>query len=271
MKYLYIPSLALFAALVFPLRTGGIVGNANNAGPKPSLSSSDIAISRAMAYTGFAKTQEFSLSKGNVEAVLTTPGEAAVKLMKDKSAGDSLWQVTLRDVRFTLIDKSRPFREQQHRDFTIWLDAVTGKLIRIHSRLVDTAGSVPRMPFYPELERLLVGNINDIYYGYPDTLPVLTLYDILQTAGSEPFNRKEITAYYVIQSRMGANPRPVWILDIGGVAPMERPNGGGSKTDWDINHMQRTLDPSSGAAFWFMFYTSGGLPVKDTLGGNDQK
>jgi len=70
---------------------------------------------------------------------------------------------------------------------------------------------------------------------------VYTLFDVMQNVVSEPFNKKEITVYYIIQSRMKSDPKPVWIVDIGGMPPLEVRQLG-SKTDYSLNHMQKVID-----------------------------
>jgi hypothetical protein len=239
--------------------------DSNSAKTISPLITPQAAVERALAYTGFDNTQELSVSKGNVEAMMTTPDKASVNLMRDKAGSDSLWQVTLKDVQFTLLDKSRPFREQQHRDFTVWLDAVTGKLIRIHSKLPDTVGCVKRKPFYIEMERLMVGNLSAAYHGYPDSLPGISLFDIMQTVVSEPFNKKEITAYYIIYSCYEIDNEPVWIVDIGGMPPFEARQLS-SKTDYSLNHMRKVIDPTNGGVHNFTYYGSLGILETDSTG-----
>lgn len=247
------------------LAAGVCLAGGECSSPGESLSTPEAAVERALIYTGFSKTQELSLSNGNAEAMKATMEGAMVNLMKDKMGSDSIWQVTLKDVRFSLLDRGRPFREQQHRDFTVWLDAVTGRLIRIHSKLPDTVGCIKRKPYYIDLERRLIANRDMDHYGYPDSLPAYSLFDVMQTVVAEPFNKKEITVYYVIQSRMKSEPKPVWIIHIGGIPPFEARQLG-SKTDYSLNHMQKIIDPSNGGMLSGLFYGSLGILETDTTG-----
>jgi hypothetical protein len=237
-----------------------------------AIAGAEDAIQQAIAYTGFAASQDPSILRLNSEIVKTTPMEAELNLLHRKGAADTIWHVILKDVKFTPRDKDRPSREQKMRDFHIWIDSRSGKLLRIWSELPDTIGAVKCKPFYIKLETMIQPSQSlSSYIGFPDSLPPQTLYDILQAVDSEPFNRPEIVAYYLLESTGGSTPEPVWVIDIRGVPPMGKLRVDESKSDWGHNHIRRVIGPPGSKSRPIAFYTSKDIPADDTLDKRDQK
>ena len=226
------------------------------------LASPESAISRAVTYAGF-HGQSFSPSKGNVQAALETPAVAGCPIVPNKGHGAAVWRVELKDVAFLPEYNKRVWPTQRTRDFTFWIDAGTGKLLRVYSGLPDTLISrVERKPYYVYYEGIREGrhdsDSNVIYHDFPDSLYNMTFCEAVASSASQPFDKGEITAYYITTTWFSKEPRPIWFVDVGGVPPSVK--GGGSHEDWNINHVEKLFDARIGA---------GGMVVAIRYGASD--
>jgi hypothetical protein len=70
---------------------------------------------------------------------------------------------------------------------------------------------------------------------------------VLSHGIGSPFLAKEIHGVYVMHSRMGSTPRPVWAITLRGLPPMAaRGSYGDTIPVWQRNHMRNVLDARSG-------------------------
>jgi len=226
------------------------------------------AIEKAVVYSAFTD-QAYSVAKGNVDVSMITPDVADCPLVRNGNYGHSIWKVKLNSVKNAQIGEDKATNDIRSRDFTFWIDAVSGKLLRVYSGLPDTTISkISRRPFYTYKERMkdesAERDSNIIFYDFPDSLYNMTFYEALKATIDNPFEKGEITAYYVNAAWYSEESRPLWIIDVSGIPPQPE---GGSSDDWNINHLEKVFDAriGPGGMIVAIYYTAQDWWRKESL------
>lgn len=225
--------------------------------PKAVLKKS-AAIARVLQLTGF------ETSPTNIVAErLTSPlPEDQIPFLWGQYSNKPVWRVKLTNVGFNLkspaVSVPGPYRNL--RTFTAVVEAETGQLICVKCKY---AGSVPDIR--PEASAAVQEKalqMNETYTDFPSDDPTISLVHALDAVPTNPRLAKEIDALYVLESRMGAAPRPVWMVTLRGIPPIEpRSTSSAGIHPWLLNRMRCAVDARTGK---LLFSTN--TPYPETAG-----
>lgn len=211
------------------------------------LADSQMAIQRGMDYLGISKGYDTATIFKRAISTLERTETQHLTLFPDKSVDTAVWRIEFKNIRL-------PETNQRSRDFQVWIGAESGKLLRIYSPNPDFMGKNEYLPFYYSLEPRLPLGIGLNCIDIADSLPKFRLLDIIWKSVAQPFDRGEITVYYLSHARAGTFS-PVWITDVGGIPPLG-PNGRGNANDYNINHLLKMFDANTGNGFYGEYYTA---------------
>jgi len=198
-------------------------------------------LDKAIALTGFYENRdECKISADDIKCIVfedsTTPflGEYAKKR--------PVWHISFRDINLKSRD-GQPVDKEFDRDFDVYIDSLTGHLLKITCFYGSTTPDECPELSAEEAEKQLM---REQYIGFPDKIPPVSFSDAI-LAGINPFNAKQILGQYIMYSHHNLQPRPVWIISFCG--PPMLPIVGG-EADW-IPKYQRSrarqiVDDTSG-------------------------
>lgn len=164
--------------------------------------------------------------------------------------GKAAWRVDFEDASLKLRSAVPGFPDAYRRTFTVLLDESSGQLLGVASPFDGHDPDLRPLPSGDVAERQLRSE-QEVYHGLPAHAPKLSFVEALDrvlTGGiGSPFLAKEIHAVYVLHSRMGSPPRPVWVITLRGLPPMTvRGPDAGSIPVWQRNHMRNVVDAETG-------------------------
>lgn len=112
----------------------------------------------------------------------------------------------------------------------VYLDAETGKTIRIVSEWPEAEPPLAPEPDSATATEQLRRSGDEVYHGFPDTEPKVTLTRALravEASGGPASSAKQVDCQYVMWSRMGPwrQPRAVWAITLRGIPPVHPPPG----------------------------------------------
>ena len=189
----------------------------------------------------------FGSSGAVISAKLITLTEDDTPFLSQETIGRPLWKVTAENVRIELPSADPAFADLYERTFDIFLDAQSGKLVKIASRWPE---GVPLMEGEPPVriaEEQMRRSGREEYLGFPDSDPTITFLQtldvILKDGVGSPFLAKQIKAHYVVRSFMDHEVGPVWAITLRGIPPIwtayELPSYG-------RRHFRNLVDPRTG-------------------------
>jgi len=166
-----------------------------------------------------------------------------------------LWLVEIKNVRLKLKSAIPGYEDKYVRDFEALIDPNTGNFLKITSKYKGFAPEMRPEPNSAVAEKQLIGS-REKYLGFPQVQPNITFLDALNSVlikgvGS-PFLAKEIDGIYVMHSEMNAEPRPVWVITLRGIPPLELSGPMGATPEeymspvWQMNHIRNIIDANSG-------------------------
>jgi hypothetical protein len=139
------------------------------------------------------------------------------------------------------------------REFTVILDAQTGRLVRISCVLAeDYPHKVPKPPV-DTIEWILTFT-KELICGFPEEKPTVSFIEALNYVMGSPYGAKEIHAWYVMYSRYNFKAKqqeeshPVWWIDLRGLDPPMVPishHGRDTPVEWR-NHIHSVIDAKTG-------------------------
>jgi len=165
--------------------------------------------------------------------------------------GTLCWMVEFDNVSLVLPSAEKGFTDVYSRTFFVFLDAATGRLLKITSQRPG-AKTIP----YPEpgvasAERQFRQSSEE-YLSFPKERPrmsFLSALDAIVAGGmGSPFLAGEISAVFVLQSTMGSTPRSVWSITLRGIPPRAFHGPGADQIPvWQRNHIRNVIDDATGA------------------------
>lgn len=209
------------------------------------LKTGEEAISAALQYTGFGELLEYSVD--TAKATLRIAANDRTPFLRGRINGRQCWVVEM-DARLKLEMKFPPERSDDRlRQFSVVLDAETGKLVRISSIVETDYKHRPPLPSPEDSERILK-QMQEVFHSHPKEPPIVSFLKALNYVDGSPFKAKEIYAWYVVYSSMGHEPHPVWWIDLRGIPPVKLidPNRGGNTSIEKWNHMRSVIDARTG-------------------------
>jgi hypothetical protein len=203
------------------------------------------AISRANALT-------------RLETVSGTPAAALVKVREDvtpflgeRNVGKRAWRVNYPKSSLKFASAAGGLKDRFRRTCVVMLEAASGRLFFVTSTYAGPPDPDMRPMPSSGLATAQLSNEGEVYDGYPDEDPrvdfLAALERILGHGMGSPFLAKEIHGAYVLHSRMGAKPRPVWAITLRGLPPFAA-HGPDPKSVpvWQRNHMRNVVDAVTG-------------------------
>ncbi|MGD2108177.1 MAG: hypothetical protein PVI86_02175 [Phycisphaerae bacterium] len=192
------------------------------------------------------------VGKGSVP---NRPGKAEmVTLATDRTpflsrqvVGRPVWQVVIEDWKVRLSAAPRAVEDTYTRTLDVFLDAQSGRVLRIASRWPEGMPRTYEDPTTESATAQLRAGGNERYHGFPETPPVVTFekaVDATLLGGANPLEAKQIDGQYVAWSRMGREPQPVWAITLWGMPPFQAAYPGVPANA--RNHMRYIIDAKSG-------------------------
>ena len=206
------------------------------------------AAARALKLTGFEALP------GNITAErLPSPSaDDQIPFLWEQYSDKPVWRVKFKGVGLNLKSPAVnvPDSYRDLRMFTVVIQADTGQLISVKSKF---GGSAPDMR--PEASASAQENAlraNELYTGFPSEDPAVTLVQALDDLPTNARLAKEIDGSYVLETRLGKPPRPVWMLTLRGIPPFEPISGHPEGIyPWLLNRMRCAVDARTAKLlFW---------------------
>ncbi len=175
--------------------------------------------------------------------------------LSERIIGRPLWQVTIPKWKLDLPSAIPGFEDRYERTFDILVDPVNGTILKIASRWPQ---GIPEMAPEPPAEQAEVQMINsglERYHRFPQDKPAITFLQaldvVLREGSSSPLVAKQIIAHYVVHSKMGGEPRPVWAITFRGIrivrgGPAPLPGSPPSAHEFVVNRMRDIVDARTG-------------------------
>jgi len=178
----------------------------------------------------------------------------------------AVWSVKIDNVRLKLKSAPPGFKDKYVRKFQVFVDPNTGHLLKITSTFDGNDPDMLPEPPAAVAETRMKNSSNEMYHGFPAEAPKITFLgalDVIVSSAPSPFVAKEIYAVYVVQSRRGLRPRPVWAITLRGIPGIIPTGPPGLKKEhwspvWQRNHIRVVVDASKGK---MLFATSVPQPV----------
>ncbi len=145
--------------------------------------------------------------------------------LSKKLIGKPHWHVVLPDRKLELPSSPENYRDPYSRTFEVLLNPIDGRVIKLKSRWPDGVPQIDPEPDAASATEQLRGAGNEVYHGFPNEDPHISFIDAadsIQLGGAAPVMSKQISASYVMWSRVGRfkTPRPVWAITLRGVMPV---------------------------------------------------
>jgi hypothetical protein len=175
------------------------------------------ALKRALDFTGFLekinKPLTPDLADSIVSKVVITDDQTP--FFADSINNRDLWLVMLDS-----IDISNR-RSGIYFNFRVLLEPISGRIMKVYSEISEeNLDSMPQIPSSWASTRDLKSNKTE-YLSVPIEIPNISFFDAIKSA--RPCNAKKaktITGLYVMYSRFGETPKPVWCITCRGIPPI---------------------------------------------------
>lgn len=145
--------------------------------------------------------------------------------LSDALVGRDLWHIGLRDFSFQLKSVPEGYKDTKTRTADIYLDPINGRFLKLRTRWPEGERKMPPEVSAEAGAEQMLQSGRKRYHGFPTDDPEISLLDALDSIlrwGGDPFAAKQVVVHYVIWSRMGREPRPVWAVMLRGV-PVIKP------------------------------------------------
>ncbi len=214
-----------------------------------NLNSRQDAIETALKITGFDKLDEFSLEKGNISAELKTLPFVKIPFLWKQFVNKEIWIVKVQNVRLEVTrGKSNVDMDPQLRDFTIYLDSISGKLIRLHSVLDGSTKEYNREPEVEEIEEQM--KYKEEFIALPHSNDYKSFIEILASTNTTFFDAHEIIAHCVTRVSIGRKDTlDTWTVDFRGMSIDRRLGPHGPTSDELIylrGHQRNIINAQTG-------------------------
>lgn len=179
------------------------------------------AIAGAERYLGLTKAKP----NERMFAQLVILEDDDTPYLRDQVVGRPLWHIVVKDVDLCSrlaplpAEKSKLCQPgEQMTTFDVVVDPVDGRLLKILTRWPDHVPHVLRMPPAADAERQLAGSRGEgeRYHAFPAETPAVSFFEALRTVVVDGvgnvFAAKQIVGSYVVWSKGGEDPEPVWAI-----------------------------------------------------------
>jgi|GEM_PF-2793535 len=229
-----------------------------------TVSSSSDALDVAMRITGFEHGFNATLLDSGTLASPAFVESLHVPFLTDTIAGHSIWRVTFGDVYVRLpivVPKPMPPGTQIPKIYDVYIDSVTGCIVKIQSRYDDTNDTTIAKDPPLHIAEYQMARSGLKYLGFVHDSPAVPFYRALDSARpSSPVHAKQIIAFLVYVDVRGER-RPVWSIYGRGTPPIHGSGLGGNKPP-SSNRVWTLVDAITGEKLFFA--TNVTFPVDST-------
>lgn len=234
---LLVLALAFTSVLGFP---DALVASGEPAQTQPTtearLRSASAAATEARSIAGIG-------SQFKANALLVRVEEDNTPFLADRLSGRDLWKVTVQDWRIELAGFKDPYK----RILDMILDPSTGQMLKISTRWPKGEPPIAPEPDSASATRQMLGAGREQYHDFVAERPPITFMQavaIVDEQDRSPRVAKQIAGQYVVWSKMGSEPKPMWIITVRGIPPFPTMGGRGHGVQEDLrNHFRYVVDP----------------------------
>jgi hypothetical protein len=207
----------------------------------------DQAIEAALGYTGFGVLSDFQKTDSNITAQLISAQEANFGVLTDKSS-NLVWKINFTNIVIPPDTLDKTGLGSAGRNFEVLIDAQSGNLLRIYSRLDSTNSSNSH---YDSLLKDIEVKLSKSIYGFlgfPNGVPIMTFKRVLGYGIVNDLIPNEIIAYYVTFAESDGIKRDIWSIDLRGMPKQfafEPPSSANGHRPI-ITHFRRIWDGKTG-------------------------
>lgn len=224
----------------------GIVSNTRT-NEKSELINEKDAINRALQLTGFDEIDKYN-ARGNIEGTKIQKSKPEIPFLDNDDLSESIWQIDFRDVPI-----GAGTTRMISRDFTVFIDGKSGKLLMIYS-ISDNVGSSDTLPQpSAQVAELNMQKAEMSFNGLPDSLPRCKFIDVLKEVWGDPSNTKVIKAYFWNISDKRAVRTNTWLIVYYGMStsiPISVPEGAQEPPFNQRNRLMTVINGDSGKAIY---------------------
>jgi len=204
------------------------------------LRSVEDAAKHAARVTGFTEAKDLTHS---VKRVVLDKDNTPY--LADRLVGRELWCVTYTGWSIEPLDSSLSGGKDWYtRTVDVLLDPTNGRLLKIKSRWPSDV-----VDLYPEASaasatRQLQGSDKEKYHGFPSEPPAISFVDAVeavQEGGGNPRAAKQIVGQWVLWSKREKPPRPMWVITLRGIPPIDA--GYPGVPEYLRDHLRLIVDP----------------------------
>ncbi len=217
------------------LALGTLCSLAHAQSPQPSLATPHAT---AKTHSRISETEARRLAQrysgipdsltSDVVAEQVTHRDNLTPFLAGALTGRPAWLVKYRTVSFDF-PSTNPAHDRFKRTLEVSIDAFTGQLLEIVCASDQAMDDVKPMPDAASATRQLKAD-RETYAGLLRPVPEVSFWaalDALETKSlTSPLLAKDIRAVYVMETRMGSAPGPIWAITVRGIPPLPAKGGG---------------------------------------------
>ncbi|MDH4155842.1 MAG: hypothetical protein OEW00_01010 [candidate division Zixibacteria bacterium] len=226
-----------------------------------AITSKAAAVEIASQYTGFAEAMPESHFSLEDRVHLVSLRDSTTPFTTLFTDGRAVWRVDFKSVQLVRNGSSEK-NTQLLRDFEVYIDSATGNFVKAicrHRELDSYADTI--LPAHEVEVQLEQGRE---FFQVPEAIPVAPLAMSLLGSPHSPFSAKEIMAQYVLLSYLGHSARPVWMIWLRGIPPVDFNPPPGASADWIPIYQRNRLRQVVCAVTGRVLYTDTGPVVRTT-------
>jgi hypothetical protein len=226
----------------FSAQATGSKSDASNVGETWIVPNADEAISRTREILGVPE------SVSQITAKQVTLTNDKTPFLHHEVEGRPLWKVEIRRWRLHLPSAPPRTKDQFSRTFDVLLDPITGNVLSITSQWPRHVPPIAPRPSAASAQDKMRRSGDEVYHAFAPAAPAISftqaLDAILRQGYGDVLVARQFVAHNVIQSRLGATPRPVWAITLRGIPPI-RAAFPGVHVD-ARNHLRHIVDSETG-------------------------
>ncbi len=196
------------------------------------------ALELALELTGFENYMKENILKSSAEDYVkkVVIEKDSTPFLNDQIEGRELWQIEINDVDLRHeYSISRGINYWRRKSFRILLDPNSGQIIKINSVPMVT-DSICTLTLSADEETTYLKEKGKKYHGFPPRAPNISFRDALIAAVPCRLSiANEISAQYILYSKFGSEPKPVWKITSLGVPPLHFSSRGHVSSDEEVS------------------------------------
>jgi hypothetical protein len=243
--------------IILPFITGGMIfSGCINVNQRSNMTNQLLIHDKSTACSYAVSQTDLSRVATDISAIQTNLSSCAIPFLSRQISPKEIWAIDFDDVTLKL-DSAMPEYPDHYanqRKFSAVIDAKTGLIIQVTCTFRGERGNMCPEPSVTSSEKQLQED-KELYCGLPTVKPKITFLKaldiVLSNGGGSPFEAKEIDGLYVMYSRNGSLPKPMWVITLRGLPPITVTGPPGARQRpsipvWQRNHMRSVIDAMTG-------------------------